>query len=358
MQLRPRCLATALVLTFIFSPVLAQQVQPPIELPDLQALYGKPLGVRNLGMGWTGVADGTVAENLYFNPANLVSHGGLEISASSQNWFDNIDVLSVGGGTRFRIRVGDNKGIHISPGIWYTEHKQTFESMDEMGRPTTVESKDKYLNLALAAGFQASRFEIGLGAAVKPAWLDFDSFGEEVTAWAADFGAKIGMLFFDKDGYNLTGTLGAGFLNVGGDAEGESVVSEMPTETRLGLAFLFQTRPIDTRAQQNIPGMKLYLNADVIDRSFQDDMDTGSGSEKPPLGSAIGAEICLINTFNFRYGYMDDGVNGRVRSNTWGLGIQFANEKFRFAADLSHLPEIYEGGPSVTSTGLGMSWYY
>jgi len=152
-------------------------------------------------------------------------------------------------------------------------------------------------------------------------------------------------------------TLGAGFLNVGSDAKGDSTISEMPTETRVGLAFLFQTRPIDTRAQRNIPGVKLYVNADLIDRSFQDGADAGAGTEDPPLGSAIGAELCLINTFNFRYGYMDDGAIG-LRTTTWGLGLQFANERFRFAADLSHLPEVFEGGPSVTSTGLGVSWYY
>ncbi|UCH83816.1 MAG: hypothetical protein JSW50_15440 [Candidatus Latescibacterota bacterium] len=353
-----RILAFALVIACMCSPVWAQGDDGTIETPDLQLLFGKPIGVRNLGMGWTGVADGAVAENLYFNPANLVSHGGLEISASSQNWYDEIDVLNIGGATRFRIRLGENNSILIAPGVWYVEQKQEHIESDTQAELETIETKDRYVNVGLGVGFRIKRVEIGVGAAVKPTWVDFGFLDEEEMAWAFDVGAKIGALLFDIEGATLTGTLGAGVLNVGSDAEGDIGFTELPTETRVGLGFLFQSRPIDTRAQRGIPGVKFYLNAELIDRSFQEDPDSATDSDKPPLGSAIGAELCLINTFNFRYGYMDDGVDGGVQSNSWGIGIQFANQKFRFALDLSHLPEISEGGPSVTSTGLGMSWYY
>ncbi len=359
MQFR-RCVIVvlSLLVMFVCSSVMAQDAAQRVATQDLEGLYAKPFGVRNLGMGWVGVADGTVAENVYFNPANLVSHGGLEISAATQNWLEDLDFYNIGGAARFRIHVGENTNIHVAPGFWYAEQKAESYQTNTQGELVKSSTSDRYVNLALAAGLRATRWEFGLGAAVKPAWIDFEAEQEEKTAWAFDVGAKLGGLLFAKNGYNLTGHLGAGILNLGSDVEGDRVVSEMPTEMRLGLAFLFQTRPVDTRVQRDIPGVKLYLNGEIIGRSLQDDVDTGAGTEKRPLGSAVGAEMCLINTFNFRIGYLDDGIDGQVQSVTWGLGVQFANEKFRFALDLSHLPEIYADGPSVTSTGLGMSWYY
>jgi hypothetical protein len=69
-------------------------------------------------------------------------------------------------------------------------------------------------------------------------------------------------------------------------------------------------------------------------------------------------EACLIHVLNLRVGWLDDGIDGHVRSETYGAGLQFANEQFKFAFDLSHLPEIYPGGPSVTSSGMSVAWYF
>jgi hypothetical protein len=51
-------------------------------------------------------------------------------------------------------------------------------------------------------------------------------------------------------------------------------------------------------------------------------------------------------------------LNGNVDSETYGVGVQFANEKFEAALDISHLPELYPEGPSVTSTGFSLAWFF
>ncbi len=340
---------------FLFFVPASAQVDDPVgsELSDLEELFVKPFGVRNLAMGWGGVADGGVAANFYYNPANLISHGGFEVAFETQNWFDELDFFNGGAAARFKIGKGDTGKFHIGTAIWYAGQKSEYIELTEKSETTNW-----YLTGALALGYSTERFEIGIGAAVKPAFVEFESFDQDATAWGFDIGLKFGGLLMDKNGHTLSGFGGASILHLGKDAEAEDVMSELPTEARAGVSFRYGTPLTSTSAQSGISAFAVTLNAEVIDRSLRRDIDTVTGSKNPPLGSMIGAELCFYNVFNLRYGYLDDGINSRVTSETYGFGIQFANEKFKLAADLSHLPEIYSDGPSVTSSGISLAWFF
>ena len=304
-----------------------------------------------------GAADGTVAANLYYNPANLISLGGFEIAGETQNWFGEVDFYNFGGASRFRVGDGAKK-IHIGVGLWYARQENVDVTVMSQGDGSTLETTDSYLNLALALGVRTERFEIGMGGAVKPVWIEFASVDEKVTAWAFDVGFKFGGLLVEKNGHAFTGSAGSSILNAGQDAKGDKAFSELPTEIRAGVAVCYKTPVINTRGQNQVPALALFLNAEIVDRSLQREIQADTGSLNPPFASLIGAEACLINVFNLRIGWLDDGIAGHVLSGTYGIGLQFANEKFRFALDLAHLSEIVPDGPSVTSSGLSMAWFF
>jgi len=338
----------------VCSNVLAQTTTP---VTDLEGLLAKPFGTRNLGMGWGGVADGSVAPTLYYNPANMLGLGGVEFSAETQNWFDEFDFFNAGGAARFRLSAFQTRDIYISAGVWYVEQVGTHKDSTLTPPDNNVETSDRYLNLALALGMATKRWEFGVGGSLKPIWLDFGSFDQNATIVAYDVGAYIGGRF--DVGYNeLLAKIGGSLLNAGSDAKTDSATSELPIEARVGISIVYKTEKTFTRGQSGISMFEIYLNAEIIGRDMQGEIDTGSGAENRPLGSSIGIEARLINTFNFRFGWLDDGVGGRVSTETWGVGIQFGSSEFRFAADLGHIPESFEGGPSMTATSLTIAWYY
>ncbi len=349
-----RSLLLAGFVLLLFAPVRAQ-VDGPVgaELGDLEELFIKPFGVRNQGMGWGGVADGTVAANFYYNPANLLSHRGFELAFETQNWMDELDFYNGGAAARFKIGKSETRKYHISTAIWNGRQKNVYHSMGE-----TIETTNWYLNCALAFGMQTERFEIGVGAAVKPAFVEFESFDQDATAWAFDVGFKLGGLLMDKRGHKLAGYGGASILNFGSDAESQDAMSELPTDIRAGVSFRYSSPPTSTRAQTMISALTITMNAEIVDRSLRREIDMSSGAKSPPMGSMIGAELCFYNVFNFRYGYMDDGIGSGINSETYGAGLQFSSEKFEAALDISHLPELYSGGSGVTSTGFSLAWFF
>ena len=111
------------------------------EVSDLENLVAKPFGVRNLGMGWGGVADGTVAANLYYNPANLISHGGFEFAGETQNWFSETDFYNIGAASRFRFGDGPKK-LHLGAGLWYARQENVDVDMMPQGDGSTRETTD------------------------------------------------------------------------------------------------------------------------------------------------------------------------------------------------------------------------
>ncbi|MCZ6766300.1 MAG: hypothetical protein O7D32_05155 [bacterium] len=352
---RRQLILFALLTACVCSSAFGQASLP--KVPDLEGLLAKPFGTRNLGMGWGGVADGTVAATIYYNPANMLALGGFEFSAETQNWFDELDFFNAGGASRFRFAVGQSTDMYISTGLWYADQVDTHQDSSKPPPDNNVETSDRYLNLALALGLGTKRFDFGIGGAVKPVWLKFGSFDQKTTVVAYDVGAYIGGTF-DIGYSSLTTSVGASILNAGNDAKADSVTSELPTEARVGVSLVFRTEKTFTRGQSGISMLEVYLNAEIVGRAMQRETNLGSGPENPPLGSSIGIEARLINTFNFRMGWLDDGVGGKVRSETWGIGIQFGSPKFRLAADLGHIPEINQGGPSVTATALTIAWYF
>ena len=69
-----------------------------------------PQGVRNLAMGWSGVADGNDPANIYYNPANVARSHGITAQYNGMNWPDDADFLGLG--LRSRIGRGETAPQH------------------------------------------------------------------------------------------------------------------------------------------------------------------------------------------------------------------------------------------------------
>lgn len=287
-----------------------------------------PVGLRNIGMGATGVADVNQPSNGYYNPATLAWSEAAMFSFGYQDLFTHVSMtdsrLSFG-----HRSTGDSTGNSWRVGgvLGYT----TFDIESVVVRTIylpegTGESRDVsdyYLTSAVAGAWQRGRESFAAGVAAKYLTLDYS----DATSWLFDYGFVAAIDIF-IDGSTLKPRLGFAVTDLDTGLEIDSTEYDIAGQTRFGVGVDFATPPTK-HAGRDVALASGSFDADYTDAGNYDSF------------WSIGWELSVLELVQARAGYQwyenDSGYTNNRSNLSFGFGIGWEFGKWIVHADYAHV---------------------
>jgi hypothetical protein len=287
-----------------------------------------PQGLRNIGMGATGVSDINPPTTGYYNPATLAWADAASLTFGYQELF--LDVTM----TDTRLVYGNRWGNDSSEKAWRLGGVIGYTTMDldeqvvrtvylPEGTGETFDASDYYLTSALAGAVERGKISLGAGVAAK--YLSLGSPDGDNDAWLFDYGFVVATNI-SMDGSVLRPRIGVAFTNLDTGIEIDSTEYDIAGQTRVGVGVDFATPP--TRCA----GRSVALASGAFDADYTDREDS--------YGS-IGWELSILEMVQMRVGhqwYQDGSTNQNDRSNLWlGFGAGWVFGRWTVHADYAHM---------------------
>lgn len=317
----------AAVLLAIAVPALATEPFAKVGTTSILAVLDFPVGVRNMGMGGTGVADMSQPANGYFNPASLAWTDATYVSYGHEDLMFDIEMNDA------RLVSGYRWGDDASKNAWRLGGALGYTAMNmdpvvvrtiflPEGTGESYEPDDYYVTTALAGAWERSGASIAAGVAAKYVRIEFAS--DEGTAWAFDYGFVAAKSFI-AGGSMLRPRAGFSMTNIGEELEYADRFSDIAGETRMGLGFDFASPPKRTWGR-DVAAVSGAFDADHVDRDLGDSY------------WAFGWEVAALQFIQMRAGYQwFDVDNDNVVTLGAGIGWDFGRVIIR--ADYTHVSE-------------------
>ncbi|MCI0452763.1 MAG: hypothetical protein L0Z51_10300 [Candidatus Latescibacteria bacterium] len=308
------------------SPSLAAEPFAKVGTTSMLAVLDFPVGVRNMGMGGTGVADMSQPANGYFNPASLAWTDATYVSYGHEDLFFDIEMNDARLTSGYRWGDSSGNAWRLGGGFGYTA--MTMEPVVVRtvflpeGTGESYEPDDYYVTTALAGAWERGGESIAVGVAAKYVRIEFAS--DEGTAWAFDYGF-VAAKGFIAGGSMLRPRVGFSMTNIGEELEYDDRFSDIAGETRMGLGFDFAS-PAKRTWGRNVAAVSGAFDADHVDRDVGDSY------------WAFGWEVSALQFIQMRAGYQwFDRDNYSVVSLGYGMGWEFGRMILR--ADYTHVSE-------------------
>jgi hypothetical protein len=289
-----------------------------------------PQGLRNIGMGATGVSDINQPTTGYYNPATLAWADATWVTFGYQELF--LDVTM----TDTRMVYGNRWSDESSENAWRLGGVVGYTTMDleaqvvrtvylPEGTGETWNPHDYYLTSALAGAVERGNESLAAGVAAK--YLSLDSGSGDSEAWLFDYGFVAAMRIL-INGSMLRPRLGFSATNLDTGLEIDSTEYDIVGQMRVGIGVDFATPPT-TYASRDVALASGSFAADYTDRGDYDSF------------WSIGWEVSILEMVQARAGYQwyEDGpTNQGDRSNLWlGFGVGWVFGRWTVRADYAHM---------------------
>jgi hypothetical protein len=308
--------ATAAAATLVGSAVAVEPFASPHSETSVFILES-PVGVRNVGMGVTGVSDFNQPSSDFFNPATLAWADAAWLSFSYEDLF--LDISK----TDTRLVLGHRWGDESSRDKWRLGGAVGYTSVDYHNVPVRTVFRpegtgeflthDYYIVSALALAWERGNEAIAAGVSGKYLDLQFSD------SWLLDYGF-VATTTFMLDGSMLRPR--AGFAQTNFDSGlGDSTQYDVAEQTRFGLGLDFATSPT-ARWGRDVSAAGASLNVDYTDRGRYDSL------------WSIGFEMSVLELLQLRAGYewYEDDYN----EVAFGLGVGWEFGRWAVHADYAH----------------------
>ncbi len=300
---------------FAAEPFAGAHTEISITVLDL------PQGLRNLGMGATGVADVNQPSNGYYNPATLAWSDAAMFTFGYQ---DLLPKLSM---TDSRLSFGHRWTSDSSTDSWRLGGVLGYTTLDiesqvvrtiflPGGTGEARDFSDNYVTSAVAGAWERGRESFAAGISTKYLTLDYG----DGTSWLFNYGFVAAIDILDN-GATLKPRLGFAAANIDTGLQTDSTEYDIAGQTRVGVGLDFATAPTKW-ASRDVALASGSFNADYTDRG--------------QFGSlwSFGWELSIVELFQARAGYQS-----YENSNTISLGIGIGWEFGRWIAhaDYAHV---------------------
>lgn len=245
-------------------------------------------GARNISLGDNGAVFANDASAIFYNPANIGSSSGPEVSFTHNEWIQGVKTEMLA--ARFSL-FGLKMGIGIN-----STRIGDIEVRERPGAALSTFTADFYA-VSLGTGFKISD-RIDAGFAVK--YLYEGMFYEDATGFAVDLGAR----------YSISDKMFAvvALRNLGAMNELKTTATKLPADLRIGGGYNFEL-PDNKLAFNTGLEVQKYLATDDIHVNF-------------------GAEVLYDNLIALRLGYQ---TLYESKGFTSGLGIYWNKFVFDYA---------------------------
>ncbi len=244
---------------------------------------------RNIAMGDLGVASANDVSALYYNPALISEFVSPQLTFTHNQLLE--DLTSEMLGASFPLF-----GLPFALGI----NTSSVSEIEVRTRPGDPESTfdAHFFNASLSTGFNVYE-KLSAGVTVK--YLYENLFSDDANGWGFDFGLSYRDIIEGLD-------VGASYRNIGSMKKLRNQETELPTDVRIGAAYNFQLKQIQSDITVT-GGMQKYTKTD----------DTHLH---------VGAEIFYDNIIALRGGFMSGYES---KGMTAGLGILWSGINFDYA---------------------------
>ena len=287
-----------------------------------------PVGIRNVGMGATGVADLNQPTTGYFNPATLAWVDAAYATYAYEELILDFAITDV------RAAFGNRWGDESSNDVWRLGGELGYTMLDYNNEPIrtiflpegTAESieRDYYLTSAIAGGWERGNESIGVGAAAK--YLTLDRSNDDPHSWLFDFGLVAAKKIM-VNGAMVRPCFGVSFANVDTGLGIDSTEYDVAGLTRYGVGVDFATAPTQW-ASRDVALASGSFDADYTDRGKYDSL------------WSIGWELSILELVQARAGYQwydDDGYADDRSNLSLGFGIGWEFGQWIIHGDYAHV---------------------
>lgn len=292
-------------------------------------IFEFPVGIRNIGMGATGVSGVNQPTTGYYNPATLAWADAAYAAYSYEDIFLDVSMTDI------RAAYGIRRSDESSDNAWRLGGAIGYTLLDFNPRVVRTvylpegtgvyRERDYYLTSALAGAWERGNESIGAGVAAKYLTLDYSD--ENAGTWAFDYGfvAAVKILIDEsmvrpRAGFSVTNKDTG--LEINGTEE--AIAGQM----RIGIGFDFATPPT------------MYSGRDVALASGSFDADYADGGRYDSFWS-IGWELSILELVQARAGYQwyeEESGYSDPRSNlSFGFGIGWEFRRWIVHADYAHV---------------------
>lgn len=307
--------APASFLLFLLLPAVAAATEPFEKIAGAQRSVAlDPSGVREMGLGWTGVASLHPVSPGDLNPATLAwtrgvlfdyehqSDGGFEIDDYQLMFGTSADTL-LDDGWRFGGRLGYRGTTDSEP-----------SSVPEDVFP---HDGDAVFSVAAAARFTRDRVSGAAGVtARRVSFNDADLAGTDVSGWDFDVGVLVSGTYFYDDALIRPRVGVSSQHHNAGLSGGDSGSYDVSNDTRAG-AGLDLALPLREFGGRNVPAIAMSFDYDFL---IPQDGDSQG---------AFGLEWSLMDIVQIRVGLGKD-------ADTNGAGLGWIFGGWRVRADYAH----------------------
>ena len=309
--------------------------QSPIGIDVLEF----PMGVRNIGMGTTGVSDMSLYANGYYNPASVAWGNRTAVNIGYHDIFDGDEFFDLELSSRDvravlgrRLKPEKAGGLSLGGVLGYTNLniEGTFRTIFEP-QGIYAELTDYYVTGGAAAGWDNGTVFLSGGAAGKFLRVEYLTF--EGDSWLLDFG-MIAALQKDINGSFLRARAGVSMTNRDTGLTLEDSEYDIAGRLRAGGGIDWHMAPTD------------FAGRSVAPFGFSADVDFHNPDYADHF-LAIGLELSILQLVQLRGGlhhfseaYSDDGVQ------MLGGGIGWGSERWTLQADYARYMPDFEFGDS------------
>jgi hypothetical protein len=288
-----------------------------------------PRGVRNIGMGSTGVADVSPSATGDFNPASFAWADAVTATVSNQGWPAAIDLLDVHVSGTFPIRADSADGPwRFGGSLGYVGLLLSPQRVRTIflpeGTSETIDADDHCFSGSIAAAWTRGAVSLGAGTTATYARLNSGA----VSAWAFDVGV-IAAFPIQWEGALIRPRAGAASLNIGPSVYYDGRDADLDGEFRGGVGVDVAVPRVIVGGRA-VPAVSLSAEVDVAQRSSQTDAVNG-----------YGAEISMLDAVRFRFGEAAVGASQRERA--YGLGLGWDWGSWLVQLDYAHAAPVGRG---------------
>jgi len=280
-----------------------------------------PRGVRNIGMGATGVSDVSGLSTGYFNPACMAWSDATTLLGSYEDMYASLSISEFMLTSPIPFRADSTAGAwHFGGSFGYArlgmdpQTERTIFLPEGTGR--TFDASDWLLSAAGATSWTHGAFSIGAGGAAK--FLRQNLANNSADGWSFDVGTIAAFPIDLGDGALVRPRAGYAVLNLDNGISFDGRTSYVATENRTGFGFDLET-PHVMLAKRSVPAVGFSLDYEHIDRD---------GSSAPDYSA--GFEISVLSVAHVRYGVIDNDFT------TFGLGTGWDYGHVLFRLDYAH----------------------
>lgn len=297
------------------------------------SVFDLPPSARAAGMAMAGAADGSDAANAFFNPANAAGAHGIVYAPTYASWSGDVDYLSN------VIGVADTVGP-VRACAMVTDARLDFRVFDPEYAFVPFYNQASYMSATAALAWEGRRGALAAGMSFK-----WDTSERGTGKNLVDAGVRAAPPPIRRRRFRAEYAAAWSVSNMGHDAGRAEPVSSTTDYTttpsgervRYGAAICVSV----ARAGGSGELVAVALDADAVDAS-------GGGN-----GSAVGAEVTVLETLDLRAGYGDEVIAGR-HAFAAGAGAGRRIGPFSFRLDYAHV-ETTDGALTANAFGADFS---